>query len=244
MSKTLYLKCEPGDIGELVLLTGSPERVDRIATLLDSARTIAHSREFYTISGQYQGRFVSAVSSGIGAPSAAIAIEELKQLGVKAVVRVGTMMGVSVPMGAYVISIGAARFEGTSRAYLDMAYPAVPDWELVQQLRGSGQQKGLDVRLGITATYDAFYPKMAPALTGRDLPDIDDLRKGQVTALDMETALLYVMGTRLEMSVAAMCLVTNDFAPFDVLDARSRASGEDALIQTVLAGLLSWHSHT
>jgi uridine phosphorylase len=163
MSKTLYLKCEPGNVGELILLTGSPERVDRIAALLDSPQTIAQNREFYTVTGHYHGQRVSGVSSGIGAPSAAIAIEELKQLGAKAIVRVGTMMGVSVPMGTYVIATGAARFEGTSQHYLDMAYPAVPDWVLAQELFAAGQGHGLDMRLGIVATYDAFYPKMAPA---------------------------------------------------------------------------------
>ena len=242
MSKTLYLKCEPGDVGELVLLTGSPERVDRIASFLDSPRTIAHNREFYTVTGHYNGQRVSSVSSGIGAPSAAIAVEELKQLGVKAITRVGTMMGVSVPMGAHVIATGAARFEGTSQYYLDMAYPAVPDWALAQQLLAAGQGNGLDTRLGVTATYDAFYPKMAPALTGHSLPDIEELRQAQIIALDMETALLYVMGARLKVAVAAMCLVTNNFDPFEMVDADARAKGEDALIETVLAGLLAWQA--
>jgi uridine phosphorylase len=143
-------------------------------------------------------------------------------------------------MGAYVIATGAARFEGTSLHYLDMAYPAVPDWALAQQLLAAGQGNGLDVRLGIAATYDAFYPKMAPALTGHDFPDIDELRQAQVAAIDMETALLYVMGTRLEISVAAMCLVTNKFDPFEILDADVRAKGEDNLIRAVLDGLLVW----
>ena len=96
------------------------------------------------------------------------------------------------------------------------------------------------MRLGITATYDAFYPKMAPALTGHELPDIDELRRAQVAAIDMETALLYVMGTRLRLSVAAMCLVTNNFDPFEILDADVRAKGEDNLIRAVLDGLLAW----
>jgi uridine phosphorylase len=144
-------------------------------------------------------------------------------------------------MGTHVISIGAARFEGSSKAYLDLAYPAVPDWSLAQHLLASGQNGGLDVRLGITATYDAFYPKMAPALAGHSLPDIDELRKARVAALDMETALLYVMGIRLGVPAAAMCLVTNDFSPFDMRDSDSRVLGENALIQAVLGGLLSWH---
>ncbi len=243
MSETLYLKCEPGNVGELVLLTGSPERVDRIAAFLDSPQTIAQNREFYTVTGHYNGQRVSGVSAGIGAPSAAIAIEELKQLGAKAIVRVGTMMGVSVPMGACVIATGAARFEGTSQHYLDMAYPAVPDWGLAQHLLAAGQGQGLDMRLGITATYDAFYPKMAPTLTDHTLPDIEGLRQAQVIALDMETALLYVLGTRLEISVVAMCLVTNNFDPFEMQGADTRAKDEDNLIRAVLDGLLVWSNN-
>lgn len=242
MSKTLYLKCEPGDVGELVLLTGSPERVERIAAFLDSPQTMAQNREFYTVTGHYRGQRVSGVSSGIGAPSAAIAVEELKQLGARAIVRVGTMMGLSVPMGTVIIAAGAARFEGTSQHYLDMAYPAVPDWGLAQQLLVAGQRNNLDIRLGITATYDAFYPKMAPALTGHTLPDIEGLRQAQVIALDMETALLYVLGTRLKISVAAMCLVTNNFDPFAILEPAARAKGEDALIEAVLEGLWAWQN--
>jgi len=152
------------------------------------------------------------------------------------------MMGVSVSMGSHVIATGAARFEGTSRYYLDMAYPAVPDWVLAQQLLAAGQGNGLDTRLGITATYDAFYPKMAPALTGHILPDIEELRQAQIIALDMETALLYVMGTRLKIATAAMCLVTNSFDPFEMLDTEARARGEDALIKAVLTGLLNWQA--
>jgi len=92
VNKSLYLKAEPDDVGDYVLLTGDPARVDRIAAKLDTPRTVAQNREFYSVTGNYEGRAMSAVSAGIGAPSAAIAIEELKMLGVKAVVRVGTMM--------------------------------------------------------------------------------------------------------------------------------------------------------
>lgn len=240
MSRSLYLKCEPGEIGELVLLTGSPERIDRIAACVESPQFLAHNREFLVMTGLYKGQSISSVSSGIGAPSAAIAIDELRQLGVKAIVRVGTMMGVSAPMGSYVISTGAARFEGTSKSYLDMAYPAVPDWTLAQQLLTCGRTAELDVRLGITATYDGFYPSMAPTLTGHGQPDVEELEQAQVVAVDMETALLYIMGTRMRLAVAAMCLVTNSFAPFEIIKADARAKGEEALIQVVLDGLLAW----
>ncbi|MDX1414242.1 MAG: hypothetical protein R3293_08620 [Candidatus Promineifilaceae bacterium] len=237
--ETLYLKCKKEDIGESILLTGSPERVARIAELMDEAQTIAQNREFITVTGRYQGERLTAVSSGIGSSSAAIAVEELVQLGAKRIVRVGTTMGVSAPLGAYVLSTGAARFEGTSRYYLDPAYPAVPDWSLSQRILGSGRRHGLEIRLGITATYDAFYPSMAAGLMGHEALNKEELETAQVTAVDMETGLLYIMGIRLRFAAVSFCLVTNSFAPFAALDAAVRSAGEEKLIKTVLEGLVS-----
>lgn len=238
--KTLYLKCAPGQVGELVLLTGDPARVERAARQLEDAQLIARNREFVTFSGRYGERRVSVVSSGIGAPSAAIAVEELFQLGVKAIVRVGTMMGVGAPLGTYVIASGAARFEGTSSAYLPLEYPAVPNWALTGALERAGRARGLTVQVGPTATYDAFYPKMAPALVGRGLPDMEQLQQAGVLALDMETALVLIMGARLNVAAASMCLVTNEADPFAVLDADMQAAGETALFGAVLDGLAAW----
>ena len=242
MTQSLYLKSQTGDLGDFVLLTGDPARVDRIAGHLESLTYEMQNREFYIKTGEFQGQRFSGVSSGIGAPSAAIAIEELAQLGVKAIVRVGTMMGVEAPMGSYVISTGAVRFEGTSCDYLPLEYPAIPDGALVNHLYQTAVGNHLDCHLGLTATYDSFYPKMAPALVGRGLPDIEQLRQAPVQALDMETSLLYILGMRLRLPVVSMCLVTNTADPFAVLDKDKRTTGEDMLIETVLAGILTWQA--
>lgn len=238
MSKTLYLKCEPGDVAERVLLTGDPARVERIASFLGDVQFTNQNREYHVVTGTYRGQRVTAASAGIGAPSTAIALEEFKQLGVTSVVRVGTMMGIHAPMGAHVIATGAARFEGTSASYLPLAYPAVPDWSLVQSLYQSGQQQNLDLHMGTSATYDAFYPHMAPALTGHSLPDLGELKRAGVMATDMETAMVYIVGRVLRLAVASMCVVTVQADPFEVLDAELRSEGEDKLIKTVLEGLL------
>lgn len=243
MSKaTLYLKCRPDDLGDLVLLTGAPERVQRIAAQLDSPQTIAQNREFVTVTGQYQGQRVSALSSGIGAPSAAIAVEELAQLGVRAVVRVGTTMGITAPMGSYVLSTGAVRREGTSPAYLPLEYPAVPDWTLAQHLAQSAQKQGLPLHTGITATYDGFYTHMAPSLVGRGALPVEELKAAGVLALDMETALLYILATRLGIAAASFCIVTNSAVPFQVLEGEARSQGEDRLISSVLDSLINWRN--
>ncbi|MEZ4666327.1 MAG: nucleoside phosphorylase [Anaerolineae bacterium] len=241
---TLYLKCEPGEIAEHVLLTGDPARVNRIATMMENARVIAQNREFYVATGDYRGKRFSVVSSGIGAPSAAIAVEELVQLGARSIVRVGTMMGIGLPMGCLVAATGAARFEGTSSAYLDMAFPAVPDWELAQCLIEAARNSGCKVYTGTTATYDAFYPKMAPSLVKQGIPDLELLRNAGVIALDMETSLLYVLGAYLRLPVVSMCLITNNADPFEVIDNDLRDRGERDLIHAVLNGLISWSSRT
>ena len=240
MKQSLYLHMEPADVGEIALLTGDPARVDRIAEGLDDARVVAQNREFYTVTGSYRGVQVLGVSSGIGAPSAAIAIEELAHLGVKAVVRVGTTMGVTAPMGAFVVSTGAVRYEGTSAAYLPLAYPAVPDWRLASCLVQAGSRMSQEVLTGITATYDAFYPHMAPSLVDGGELDTSELEQAGVLSLDMETALLYVLGLRLKIAVASMCIVTNQASPFAIIDGDARSQGERTLISAVLDGLMDW----
>ena len=244
MTKSLYLRCEPGDIAERVLLTGDPGRVERIVSLMDDGETIAQNREFVVATGSVDGLRFTAISSGIGAPSAAIALEEAAQLGAKAVVRVGTMMGIGLPMGSFVLASGAARFEGTSSAYLGMEFPAVPDWRLAQALIECARATGSRVQAGVTATYDAFYPQMAPGLVGRGLPDLAVLRAARVVALDMETSLLYVLSSRLNLAAASFCLVTNNADPFEVIDADAREQGEVVLIRAIFGGLARWSAST
>ena len=241
MTKTLYLKCLPKDIGSLVLLSGDPARVDRIALQLESARQIVHSREFAVATGHHRGQTISAVSAGIGAPSTAIALEELATLGVHTVVRVGTMMGMGAPLGTVVLPTGAARFEGTSRRYLPLEYPALPDWSLTHTLANAATYAGLPVRLGPTATFDAFYPDMAPSLVQRANPDLSTAQRAGILSFDMETSLIFTAGTILDLATAAVCLVTVTAAdPETFLDAERRASLEDRMVAAVLDGLVAY----
>ena len=240
MSKSLYLQAGAGEIGEAVLLSGDPARVQSISAQLQDVQQIAANREYHSATGTFGGRRISAVSAGIGAPSTAIAVEELTKLGVRAIVRMGTMMGVTVPMGGFVIAQAAARYEGTSRAYLPLPYPAVADFTLMRALHDTGTNQGLDVRLGTTVTHDAFYPNMAPSLASRGELDIDEMERAGIVALDMETSLLYILARQLGMAAAAMCFVTNSARPFGMLGPEERATGERALIQCVLNSLVHW----
>lgn len=240
MTRTLYLRCAAEDIAGRVLLTGDPARVERIGQVLDSPRWIARNREFHILTGHYRGELITALSSGIGAPSAAIAIEELKLLGAHTVVRVGTTMGISAPLGTLVLSTGAARFEGTSAAYLPLPYPAVPNWPLSQAIVQVCRAKQQEIHLGLTATYDAFYPHMAPVLASRPPAEHNMLKQAGVLALDMETSLLYILGQTLEMAVTSICAVTVQAEPFRMLDSDRREQVENQLIHIVLEALTDW----
>ncbi|MFW5942265.1 MAG: nucleoside phosphorylase [Chloroflexota bacterium] len=243
MAQTLYLHCSEGDVAPRVLLTGDPGRLDLFAEVMDEAQEVGNNREYRVISGRFEGRRVSAVSAGIGAPSTAIALEELKQVGVQSVVRVGTMMGIGAPLGTVVTPVGAVRMEGTSRRYLPLEYPAVPDWHLTAALKDSAVEAGLDARLGLSATFDAFYPDMAPALGGDNYPDMDYalLRRRGVLSLDMESALLFVAGRALGLASAAFCLVTVAAGnPPGFLDDARRAALTRRLIEAALRGVIRY----
>jgi uridine phosphorylase len=240
--ETLYLKCKPGDVKPLILLSGDPARVERVAALLDDAQTVSVNREFSVASGTYRGVGVSVVSGGIGAPSTAIAMEELAQLGAKAIVRVGTMMGINATLGSVVLPTGAARFEGTSRHYLPVTYPALPDWGLVHALAEAGWQAQLEVSLGPTATHDAFYPDMAASLIGQGSLDLAQHEQAGILSMDMETSLIFVMGTVRAIATAAMCLITVKAEPHTHLDTDRRTQLDERMVRAALDGLVAFGS--
>ncbi len=240
VKETLYLKCRPGDVAPLVLLSGDPARVERLKSMLDDPRVISRSREYTVLTGSYQGVPISAISGGIGAPSTAIVVEELVQLGVRSIVRIGTMMGVRAALGSVVLSLGAARFEGTSAHYLPLAYPAIPNWPLVHALAEAGRQQALDVQMGLTATFDAFYPDMAPTVVGRASLDLAPMQQVGVLSMDMETSLLFTLGSVFHLATASMCLVTVQAEPHRHLDPAVRSALDDQMVRAALAGSVAF----
>ena len=123
-----HIQLKEGDVADFVILPGDPGRVDFIAEHFDDAKEVAYNREYKTITGTYKGRPVSVTSTGIGCPSAAIAVEELANIGAKTLVRLGTSgaMQEHTRVGDLVIANGAVRQEGTSPQYMPMEFPAVP----------------------------------------------------------------------------------------------------------------------
>ena len=136
-----HVRLKPGDVGRYVLLPGDPGRCEQIASYLDGARLVARNREYCTYTGTLLGEKVSVTSTGIGGPSTAIAVEELVKVGADTFIRVGTCGGMNekVIPGEVVVASGAIRAEGTSREYLPIEFPAVPDHQVVNALERAAQ---------------------------------------------------------------------------------------------------------
>ena len=139
--KLYHIQVAPGEVGRYVILPGDPKRCEKIARHFDDAKLIADNREFTTYTGTLDGVKVSVTSTGIGGPSAAIAMEELKRCGADTFIRVGTCGGMALDVkgGDLVIATGAIRAEGTSREYAPIEFPAVADFDVVCALTEAGQ---------------------------------------------------------------------------------------------------------
>ncbi len=152
------------DIGRYVLLPGDPKRVKKIAGHLDSARKVGDSREYETWTGTLDGEPVTVMSTGIGGPSAAIALEELSDLGAHTFIRVGTCGGIQpeVKSGDLVIATAAVRQDGTSREYAPLAWPATADFDVMSALHQAAPR----AHLGVVQSKDSFYGQHDPADAG------------------------------------------------------------------------------
>lgn len=159
-----HLQIRPGDVGKYVILTGDPKRCSKIAALLEEPKLIADSREYVTYTGTLQGEKVSVTSTGIGGPSASIAMEELVKCGAHTFIRVGTCGGMSQEVlgGDLIIATGAVRMEGTSREYAPLEFPAVADLEVANALREAANTLGYRYHTGVVECKDSFYGQHEP----------------------------------------------------------------------------------
>lgn len=184
-----HIRCGGQDGAPYAILPGDPQRVDRIKEYLTEARDIAFNREMKSVVGRYKGVLVMAVSTGMGGPSTGITVEELHNIGVTHMIRVGSSGALQKDMklGELVIVNGAVRDEGTSKAYIDTSYPAIPDTKLLMALVQSAESLGLAHRVGLARSHDSFY-------TDRE-EEIDAYWSSKgLLAADMETAALFTIG--------------------------------------------------
>jgi uridine phosphorylase len=154
-----HIQLKRGDVGRYVLLPGDPGRCEKIAAFFDDPQFVAQNREFTTYTGTLLGEKVSVVSTGIGCPSAAIAVEELIKIGADTFIRVGTSGGIQpdTKTGDIAIVTGAIRDEGTTPQYLPIEFPAVADIDVVLALREAAEKLELPYHLGVTQSKDSFF---------------------------------------------------------------------------------------
>ncbi len=205
-----HIQCSAGDVGEFVLLPGDPGRCDAIAKRFESPRRVAQNREYTTFTGTLGGVKVSVTSTGIGGPSAAIAMEELASLGAKTFIRVGTCGALSRKLkpGDLVIADSAVRNDGTSRQYLPVEFPAVATLTVLNALLSAAGRSHVQAYVGTVVSNDAFYREGELTLPGRETI----WEQGNVLAAEMEAATLFTVARVRRLSVGAICMVSNTVA--------------------------------
>lgn len=200
-----------GAVGKYVILPGDPKRCEKIAAYLDDARLIADSREYVTYTGALDGVKVSVTSTGIGGPSASIAVEELVNCGADTFVRVGTCGGMQTEVcgGDLVIASGAVRMEGTSKEYAPIEYPAVPDLTVTNALVKAAEKLDMIYHIGVVQCKDSFYGQHQPELhpVCYELQNKWDawVRMGCM-ASEMESAALFIVGAYRKARVGSVLL--------------------------------------
>ena len=202
LAKQFHIACAQGDIGRYCILPGDPGRVPAIAALFDDAKQIAYNREFNVWTGTLLGEKVTACSTGIGGPSASIAMEELHKCGADTFIRTGTCGGIdlNVQSGDVVVATGAIRYEHTSREYAPIEFPAVADFQVTNALVEATKKLGFPLHTGIVQCKDSFYGQHDPAAS----PVYYELQQKWeswkrlgVKASEMESAALFVVAAAL-----------------------------------------------
>lgn len=197
-----HIKLKKGDIGKYVILPGDPGRCEKIAKYFDEPELIASNREFTTYTGKLLGEKVSVTSTGIGGPSAAIAMEELVACGADTFIRVGTCGGINLKVhsGECVIATGAVRNEGTSREYAPIEYPAVSDFEVTTALVNACKKMDLSYHCGVVQCKDSFYGQHSPnrmPVSYELLDKWEAWKRLGVLASEMESSALFTVAAAL-----------------------------------------------
>ena len=210
--KQYHIGVGPDDIGKYVILPGDPKRCAKIAAHFDNAKLVGDSREYVTYTGYLNGVKVSVTSTGIGGPSASIAMEELVACGAHTFIRVGTCGGMDPKImgGDIVIAQAAVRAEGTSKEYAPIEYPAVATFEVIEALKNASDKLNHTSHVGVVQCKDAFYGQHRP----ETLPNhVELLNKWDAwcrmgcLASEMESAALFIVAGYLHVRVGSCFLV-------------------------------------
>lgn len=207
-----HLQIKSQDVGQYAIMTGDPKRCEKIARYFDNAYLVADSREYITYTGYFNNIKVSVTSTGIGGPSASIAMEELYNCGVYTFIRVGTCGGMDIDVkgGDIVIATGAIRMEGTTREYAPIEFPAIANLEIVNSLVKSSIEINQTYHTGIVQSKDSFFGQHSPE-TKPVSYELENkwsawLKLG-AKASEMESAALFIVASYLGVRCGSILLV-------------------------------------
>ena len=211
-NKQYHIGLGAEDIGKYVILPGDPKRCEKIAAHFDDAKLVGDNREYITYTGYLNGEKVSVTSTGIGGPSAAIAMEELTKIGAHTFIRVGTCGGMqkNIKSGDIVIANAAIRAEGTSKEYAPIEFPAVSTFEITSALKNASNKLDLTSHVGVVQCKDSFYGQHEPD----KMPISYELEnkwnawlKMGTLASEMESAALFTVANYLNVRCGSCFLV-------------------------------------
>lgn len=210
--KQYHIGVKKGDVGKYVLLPGDPKRCEKIAQYFDNPVLIADSREYVTYTGYLNGEKVSVTSTGIGGPSASIAMEELVACGADTFIRIGTCGGMQeeVKSSDVVIATSAIRFEGTTKEYAPIEFPAVANLDITNSLVNAAKKLNQSHHAGVVQCKDAFYGQHRPETLPNSyelLNKWDAWCKLGCLASEMESAALFIVASYLRVRCGSCFLV-------------------------------------
>lgn len=211
-NKQYHIGLMEGDVGRYVILPGDPDRCEKIARHFDKPKKVGQNREYVSYTGYLNGEKVSVTSTGIGGPSAAIAMQELVNIGVHTFIRVGTCGGMekNVKSGDIVLANSAIRAEGTSKEYAPIEFPAVANFEALVALKKGCDKLKANYHIGVVQSKDSFYgqhePEKMPVFYDLENKWQARLRLGAL-ASEMETAALFVVANYLRVRCGSALLV-------------------------------------
>ena len=214
-NRQYHIQVAKGEVGRYVIMPGDPKRCVKIAQYFDDPVLVADNREYITYTGTLDGVKVSVTSTGIGGPSASIAMEELYRCGADTFVRIGTCGGMQteVKSGDVVIATGAIRMEGTSKEYAPIEYPAVADLDVTNALVAAAKELGHTYHAGVVQCKDAFYGQHEPErmpVSYELLNKWEAWKRLGCKASEMESAALFIVAAHLRVRCGSDFLVVGN----------------------------------
>lgn len=239
-----HLKIKKGDVSRYVLLPGDPKRCTYIAQFLDNPVLVADYREYVTITGEYEGISVSVCSTGIGGPSASIAVEELIEVGADTLIRVGTSgaLKLDVNIGDVVIAQGAIRDEGTSNQYITEDYPTKAHFDVIVALRDAAEKSSNKYHVGLVHSKDIFYAELEPEnafFCEHEIQKLNWYTKLGTLSSEMESAAIFAVGALRNVRTGAILEVVGQ-PMFERMNIKSKKkSSIDPIIKIALDAIVA-----